>query len=206
MDWLLGLPMTVSGFDHVQVHVDHLSGKVHAVPTRSTDTAADAARIILEMALRSGDGVPDVLMVDHDPKFTSALFREFTRRLGSSLLVCSAYHKKTKARAERVNGMIGNTLRAFANGDKKTTGTYGCLMLSSPSSMLPPPWLAISPSSSSIGASIRACLSPFLTLARLPKHRRSRANASSQPARSLRRPQPLDSRLQAPSPLLATRA
>ena len=118
VDWLVGLPMTASGFDQVQVHVDHLSGKVHAVPTRSTDTAADAARIVLEMALRSGDGVPDVLVVDHDPKFTSNLFREFTRRIGSSLLVGSAYHKNTNARAERVNGVLGDTLRAFANGRK----------------------------------------------------------------------------------------
>jgi len=118
VDWLLGLPMTASGFDQVQVHVDHLSGKVHAVPTRATDTAADAARIILEMALRSGDGVPDVLVVDHDPKFTSTLFKEFTRRIGSSLLVGSAYHKNTNAKAERVNGVLGDTLRAFANGRK----------------------------------------------------------------------------------------
>ncbi len=56
VDGLVGLPMTASGFDQVQGHVDHLSGKVHAVPTRATDTAADAARIILEMALRSGGG------------------------------------------------------------------------------------------------------------------------------------------------------
>jgi hypothetical protein len=34
----------------------------------ATDTAADAAQIILRMALRSCDGVPDVLVVDHDPK------------------------------------------------------------------------------------------------------------------------------------------
>ena len=45
VDWLLGLPMTAAGFNQVQVRVDHLSGKVHAVPTRATDTAADAARI-----------------------------------------------------------------------------------------------------------------------------------------------------------------
>ena len=110
--------MTAAGFDQVQVHVDHLSGKVHAVPTRATDTATDAARIVLEMALRSGDGIPDVLVVDHDPKFTSALFKEFTRRIGSSLLIGSAYHKNTNAKAERVNGVLGDTLRAFANGRK----------------------------------------------------------------------------------------
>jgi hypothetical protein len=53
-----------SEFDQARVqpevrHVDHrdLSGKVHVVPTRATDTAADAAQIILKMALRSGDGV-----------------------------------------------------------------------------------------------------------------------------------------------------
>ena len=57
-------------------------------------------------------------MVDYDPKFTSTLFREFTRRTGSSLLVGSAYHKNTNAKTERVNGVLGDTLRAFANGRK----------------------------------------------------------------------------------------
>lgn len=71
-----------------------------------------------DTALRSGDGIPDVLVVDHDPKFTSNLFREFTRRIGSSLLVGSAFHKNTNAKVERVNGVLGDTLRAYANGRK----------------------------------------------------------------------------------------
>ncbi len=56
MDWLMGFPLTAQGFDQVQVHVDYLSSKVYAVPYRSTDTTADAAKHILDMALRSGDG------------------------------------------------------------------------------------------------------------------------------------------------------
>ena len=48
---------------------------LRSYPARS-DTAADAARIMLEMTLRTEDGVPDVLVVDHDPKFTSALFKD----------------------------------------------------------------------------------------------------------------------------------
>jgi hypothetical protein len=114
----MGLPRTAAGFDQIQVQVDLLSGKVYAVPTRSTDTAAQAAQVILDMVLRSGDGVPDVLVVDHDPKFTSAVFQEFTRRLGSNLVVGSAFHKNTNAKVERTNGVIGDTLRAFANGRK----------------------------------------------------------------------------------------
>jgi transposase InsO family protein len=173
VDLLLGLPMTVSGFDQVQVHVDHLSGKVHAVPTRSTDTAADAARIILEMALRSGGGVSDVLVVDHVPKFTSALFRGIKQRLGSSLLVNSAYHKNTNARAERINGVLGDTLRAakeaFANGSKDDWDVW-----------MPYAVFAINNAASTLGGDLTPffidrgqhlrILSPFLTFALLPKH------------------------------------
>ena len=87
----MGLPPTAQGFDQVQVHVDYLSGKVHAVPTRSTNTAADTAKIILDMALRSGDGVPDIFVMDHCLKNTSSLFGEFARRIGSSLIVRSSF-------------------------------------------------------------------------------------------------------------------
>jgi hypothetical protein len=37
---------------------------------------------------------------------------------GLSLIVGSAYHKNTNAKVERANGVIGDTLRAFANGRK----------------------------------------------------------------------------------------
>ena len=70
------------------------------------------------MCLRSGDGFPDVLVVDHDPKFTSEVFRAFVKSMGSCLIVGSAYHKNTNAKVERANGVIGDTLRAFANGRK----------------------------------------------------------------------------------------
>jgi hypothetical protein len=77
--------------------VDLLSGKVHAVPTRATVTAADAAAIVRDMCQRSGDGFPDVLVVDHDSKFTSAVFHAFAKGMGSCLIVGSTYHKNTNA-------------------------------------------------------------------------------------------------------------
>jgi hypothetical protein len=118
VDWIAGLPTTAAGFDMIQNHVDLLSGKVHAVPTRATATAADAAAIIRDLCLRSGDGFPDVLVVDHDSKFTSEVFRAFVKGWGSSLIVGSAYHKNTNAKVERANGVVSDTLRAFANGRK----------------------------------------------------------------------------------------
>jgi hypothetical protein len=38
--------------------------------------------------------------------------------MGSCLIFGSAYHKNTNAKVERANGVIGDTLRAFANGRK----------------------------------------------------------------------------------------
>jgi hypothetical protein len=118
VDWIAGLPTTAAGFDMIQNHVDLLSGKVQAVPTRATATAAEAAEIIRNLCLRSGTGFPDVIVVDHDAKFTSAVFQAFVKSMGSCLIVGSAYHKNTNAKVERANGAIGATLRAYANARK----------------------------------------------------------------------------------------
>jgi hypothetical protein len=115
---IAGLPTTEAGFEMIQNHVDLHSGKVHAVPTRVTATAADPAAIIRDICLRSGYGFPDVLVVDHDSKFTSEVFRAFVKGWGSSLIVGSAYHKNTNANIEHANGIVSDTLRAFANGRK----------------------------------------------------------------------------------------
>ncbi len=80
-----------------------------AVPTRSTETAADTTAILRDMCLRSGDGFPDVLVVDHDSKFTSEMFRSFVKGWGSCLVIGSANHKNTKrnrdTRPNRPNGV-----------------------------------------------------------------------------------------------------
>ena len=75
-----------------------------------------AAVIIRDMRLRSGAGFPDALLVDHDAKLTSEVFRAFMKSMGSCL--GSAYHKNTNAKVERANGVISDTLRAYANGRK----------------------------------------------------------------------------------------
>ena len=92
MDWIAGLPTTAAGFDMIQIHVDQLSGKVHAVPTRSAATATDAAAIVRDMSLRSGAGFSDVLVVGHDANFTSEMFRAFWARASSSAIAqfCSS--------------------------------------------------------------------------------------------------------------------
>ena len=109
-----GLPTPAAGFDFIQNHVDLLSGKVHAVPTRLTATAADAADIIRDMCLRSGDGFPDILLVDHDSKFISEVFRAFVNGWGSCLVVGVPQEHQRQGPL----GVLSDTLRACANGRK----------------------------------------------------------------------------------------
>ena len=45
--------------------------------------------------------------------------------MGSCLIVGSAYHKNTNAKVEWANGVIGDTLRAYANGRKDLGGWVG---------------------------------------------------------------------------------
>ena len=63
-------------------------------------------------------GRPDVLVVDHNPKFTSQLFSEFTKAIGSALIVGTVYHKNTGASVELTNSVLGDTLRALANSQR----------------------------------------------------------------------------------------
>ena len=55
---------TAACFEMIQNHVALLSGNVHAVPTRSTATASDAAVIIRDICMRSCAGFLDALVVD----------------------------------------------------------------------------------------------------------------------------------------------
>jgi hypothetical protein len=72
VDWIARLQMTEGWFNMIQNHVDLLLGRVHThSPHWRYGNAAEAAEIIHNMCLRSGNGFPDVLVVDHYAKCTS---------------------------------------------------------------------------------------------------------------------------------------
>ena len=88
----------------IQNPVDLLSGKVHAVPTRSTATAtADAAVIIRDICLRSagsGVGLADALVVDHDANFVAKFTSESeVFRAMSSACACASSSARPTTRA-----------------------------------------------------------------------------------------------------------
>jgi hypothetical protein len=83
----LELPVARSGHDFLQVHI----GRVWLVPTVKTATA--------------------------ETRFTSAFWTALHAALGASLIFGSPHHHNTASKAERVNGVIADVLRAIA-GDR----------------------------------------------------------------------------------------
>ncbi len=70
------------------------------------------------MCLQCSDWFPDMLVVDHYPKFTSQVFWAFVKSMGLCLILSSAYHKSTNPKVELANGVISDMLHAYANGRK----------------------------------------------------------------------------------------
>ena len=75
-------------------------------------------QMLLYHSLQSGDSMHNVLVIDHDPKFTSQLFHKFTKAIGSVLILGTAYHKNTGGSVKWTNSVLGDTLRGLANSGR----------------------------------------------------------------------------------------
>jgi transposase InsO family protein len=56
-------------------------------------------------------GLPESIVSDHDPKFTSKWWREIHRLLGTKLLMSTLFHPQIDGATEWANHSIGQILR-----------------------------------------------------------------------------------------------
>jgi transposase InsO family protein len=82
------------------------------LPCLETVTAEETATLFLHGAYRL-HGLPRVLVNDRDPKFVSAFWHPFWRRLGTRLNMSSSRHPETYGLTERVNNTFQQPLRCF---------------------------------------------------------------------------------------------
>lgn len=122
MDFITSLPES-QGYDAILVMVDRFSKLAHVVPTRGTATALETAKIFLN-AWWKHHGLPRVIVSDRDPKFTSAFWRHFFRKVGTKLTFSTAFHPQTDGQTERVNGVLNQYLRNFVSADQRDWVDY----------------------------------------------------------------------------------
>jgi len=108
------LPRSRSGRDFLQVHIDLLTGRVWLVPTVKTCTSEMAAANFVGSVFRDV-GLPDCIVSDRDTRFVAEFWTSLHDCLGTRLVFGTPHHHKTTAKVERVNGVVGDALRAFVS-------------------------------------------------------------------------------------------
>lgn len=113
LDFVVGMPRTQSGNDGVWVIVDRLTKSAHFLPIRMTMSLERLAELYIAEIVRL-HGVPEDIVSDRDPRFTSRLWNVVQRRLGTTLSLSTAYHPQTDGQSERTIRSLEDLLRAGA--------------------------------------------------------------------------------------------
>lgn len=123
MDLITALPKTKAGYDAIIVFVDKLSKMVHYAPTYTECTAPDVAKIFFNEVVRY-HGIPDSIISDRDPRFTSKFWQSLWKHLGTKLIMSSAYHPQTDGQTERANRTLEDMLRAYVDVNQDDWDEY----------------------------------------------------------------------------------
>lgn len=113
-DFIVKLPLTERGFDSITTWVDRLSRRVHFIPSHTTDTATDVASSFFGNIFKL-HGLPDSIVSDRDPKFTSNFWKELMKPCGIRCQMSSSHHPQTDGASEFMNRMVENYLRCFCS-------------------------------------------------------------------------------------------
>ncbi|KAE8958100.1 hypothetical protein PR001_g31147 [Phytophthora rubi] len=113
MDFIFGLPRDAEGRNGVLVFVDRFSKMVHLAPVAAEVAADESAELFLDLVFRH-HGLPESIVSDRDPRFTSAFWTRLFAMLGTRLLRSTAAHPETDGQTERVNRVLEDVLRSYA--------------------------------------------------------------------------------------------
>jgi hypothetical protein len=111
MDFIDGLPPSRK-FNCILVVVDKLTKFAHFIPLRHPYTAVKVAEVLLDNVYKL-HGLPQFLVSDRDPVFTSHFWQAIFRATGTQLRMSTANHPETDGQTERVNQSLECYLRCF---------------------------------------------------------------------------------------------
>jgi len=117
MDFIIGLPTSVKGYNSIWVIVDRLTKVAHFIPVRTDYHSHQYAELYFEHIVRQY-GVPRTIILDRGPQFTACLWECLDEQIGTHLVRSSAYHPQTAGQTERVNQILEDMLRACALSSK----------------------------------------------------------------------------------------
>jgi transposase InsO family protein len=112
-----GLPQSGS-HNCLLVVVDRFSRYGHFIPMAHPYTSAKVAQLFVNNIYKL-HGLPESIVSDRDPIFTSNFWRELFKAIGTELKLSSPYHPATDGSTERLNQCVETYLRCFVHACPK---------------------------------------------------------------------------------------
>jgi hypothetical protein len=113
IDAIVKLPLS-GGFDCIMVIVCRLTKMAHFLPFKEEGFTSEQLAIMFRFIFRL-HGIPQDIVSDRGPIFTSKFWRAFCSGLGTKLNFSTALHPQTDGQTERVNQVLEQYLRMFLN-------------------------------------------------------------------------------------------
>ncbi|KAJ4975503.1 hypothetical protein NE237_000609 [Protea cynaroides] len=111
MDFVTGLPLTPRLVDAVWVIVDCLTKIARFIAIRPQYTLERLAKLYVDNIVRL-HGVPESIVSDRDPRFTSKFWERLQKAMGTTLKFSTAFHPQTDGQSERTIQILEDMLRA----------------------------------------------------------------------------------------------
>ncbi|KAJ4757727.1 polyprotein [Rhynchospora pubera] len=136
LDFITGLPKS-QGKDVILVIIDRLTKYGHFLSLTHPYTAANVAQLFLDNVYKL-HGIPQNLVSDRDPIFTSLFWKELMNKIGIQLNLSTAYHPQSDGQTERLNQCVEQYLRCMAFEQQKKWMKWLPLAITLPSNS---PWV-----------------------------------------------------------------
>ena len=117
MDFIEGLPKS-NQYTTIMVVVDRFTKYAHFIPLSHPYTAPKIAQLFSNNIMRL-HGLPQSIVSDRDPTFTSKFWGELFRIQGVKLLMSTAYHPQTDGQTEVTNKTLEGYLRCYVGDNPK---------------------------------------------------------------------------------------
>ncbi|WVZ97914.1 hypothetical protein U9M48_043416 [Paspalum notatum var. saurae] len=111
IDFIVGLPRTLKGYNSIWIVVDRLTKVSHFIPMNYSGARLAELYISRIVCLH---GVPKRIISDRGSQFTSRFWEQLHDSLNSKLRFSTAYHPQTDGQTERTNQILKDMLRACA--------------------------------------------------------------------------------------------
>jgi hypothetical protein len=91
LDFIIGFPKTQKQNDSIMDVIDKLSKSAHFILVKSTFKAINIVEIFMKEIFRL-HGIPKMVILDRDVKFTSSFWKELFAGLNTNLNFSTSYH------------------------------------------------------------------------------------------------------------------